>query len=186
MRKFKSPVALAVVVAFAALIPGLGIAGPPVVQEHVNVTTDPHPANFCGVPGTAYERVVEQFKVAEGSEMSTIRSTQVFTASGTGKSVESSSAGVSHATITDNGDGTITFEASDAGLALQFKTGDGRMLQLADGRPIRSAGTLRIRETIDASTGDTLSFEVVAERGTHLLFEGTEICGPVIDYLTSP
>ena len=60
------------------------------------------------------------------------------------------------------------------------------MLQLADGGPIRSAGTLKIRETIDAATGDTLSFEVVAEQGTHLLFEGADICGPVIDDLSSP
>jgi hypothetical protein len=182
----RSVFAFTAAAALAAALPALGAAGPPLASGHSNFTTAPHPANFCGVPGTAYERVVEQFKVSEGSELGTFRSTQVFTVSATGKSIESSSAGVSRATITANGDGTITFEASDAGLALQFKTGDGRMLQLADGGPIRSAGTLKIRETIDAATGDTLSFEVVAERGTHLLFEGADICGPVIDYLSSP
>ena len=36
MRKFRSLAVVATAVAFAALAPALGFAGPPVVQEHFN------------------------------------------------------------------------------------------------------------------------------------------------------
>jgi hypothetical protein len=174
---------LGAAIAVVAAMPALSLAAKPIVKEHTRFITAPHPANFCGVPGTAFETVHEHFRTFEGGDRGMSQFTQIFTAAATGRSIESSGTDAASLNITDNGDGTVTLVFKSSGLALQFRIPNGPVFKLADGGPIRSAGIVTVTQTVDVATGETLSFTVV-EHGPHLLMEGADVCGPVIDYLT--
>ena len=114
---------LAVVLSLA-LMASSASATQPVVRFHLGpVTSDPFPETWCGVvDGTAVTTVVEEFRQdGSGSFIDNIRFTSVFTATATGKSIESSGGGLSKVSVMDNGDGTISFAGKDAGLALFFQ-----------------------------------------------------------------
>jgi len=171
--------ALAAVAAVAVAVPALGFAGPPVVSE-------PQPGTWCGtVPGTFVNTVVTDFsRNAGGTEIEHFRVTSLFTATATGKSIESSAAGMSAATAIDNGDGTITFAGTEVGLALQFKIPSGPVLKDASGKPLLGAGELSRTETYDAA-GDFIS-GTTSFHGPHPFAEGVDICGPTVAYLLDP
>lgn len=171
-----------------ALMASSARATQPVVRFHVGpFTSDPFPQTWCGqVEGTAVETVVENYREdASGSFIDTFRFTQVFTATATGKSLESSGSGIAKVDVIDNGDGTITFVERDAGLALFFKIPGGPILKAADGEPLRSAGEISSTATFDVATGDLISFSD-SFHGPHLFRQGVDVCGPSVAYLLDP
>jgi hypothetical protein len=178
-------IAMAAVVAIA--VPALGTAGPPVVNEHFRPPPDVHPSTWCGtVAGTAVDTVVEHYmEDADGTFIDNVRFTRVFTATATGKSIVSSTAGVAKVDITDNGDGTISFVNKMTGLVLKFQIANGPVLKAANGEPIRSAGVLTITDVFDAATGDYIR-TIESFHGPHLVREGVDVCGPSVDYLLDP
>jgi hypothetical protein len=109
----------------------------------------------------------------------------VFTATATGKSLESSGSGIAKVDVIDNGDGTITFVERDAGLALFFKIPGGPILKAADGEPLRSAGEISSTATFDVATGDLISFSD-SFHGPHLFRQGVDVCGPSVAHLLDP
>ena len=88
--------ALAAVVTVAVAVPAVGLAGPPIVNG-------PYPETWCGVvEGTAVDTIVVDFsRDADGTTIEHVRGTHVFTATETGKSIESSVAGTNTATAID-------------------------------------------------------------------------------------
>ena len=171
--------ALATVATVAVAVPALGLAGPPIVNG-------PYPETWCGaVGGTAVDTIaVDYSREQAGLFRENFRVTHIFTATATGKSIESSSAGMGTATAIDNGDGTTTFVGSNAGLALRFKIPNGPVLKDANGKPLIGAGESSSTETYDAAgnfISGTFSFH-----GPHPLAEGVDICGPSVAYLLDP
>ena len=157
MRKF---VAIALVLA-AAAVPALGLAAPPVIHEHVNETSDPFPATFCGVHVTAVETMVGQFlQDASGASLETSNLTTVYTAAN-GNAIEFHRAGVIRESApTDNGDGTLSFVDSVRGISPLIKIVGGPVI----GAP-PNVGQITFEVTVDAATGDFVSFEVVDIKG---------------------
>jgi hypothetical protein len=187
MRKLLAAIGLAAALSLWLMAASAG-ATQPVVRLHVGpVTGDPLPETWCGeVEGTAVNTVVEDYREdASGSFIDTFRFTSVFTATATGKSLESSGSGVAKVEVIDNGDGTITFAERDAGLALFFKIPGGPILKAADGEPLRSAGEVSSTATFDIATGDEISFSE-SFHGPHLFRQGVDVCGPSIAYLLDP
>jgi hypothetical protein len=193
MRKWKTLkpprvfVALAATAALAVALPALGLAGSPVVNGHFSFTSDPYAHSWCGVvDGTAVDSVVEHFwQDASGQFIDNVRFTSVFTATASGKSVESSAATTTKVNgPIDNGNGTFSFVASGTGLVLQFKIPNGPVLKDADGKPLRGAGELTTTDIFDAATGDYIS-TTESWHGPHPLRDGVDICGPSVAYLTS-
>jgi hypothetical protein len=181
-------VALAVATALAVAVPALGLAGQPVVNEHSTFVSDPYPESWCGaVDGTAVDTVVEHFVEDEsGNFIDNVRLTSVFTATASGKSLESSAAATTRAYgPIDNGDGTFSFVEKVTGLVLQFKVPDGPVLKGADGKPLVGAGELSIVDIFDSATGDYIT-TTASWHGPHPLRDGVDICGPSIDYLLDP
>jgi hypothetical protein len=180
MGKFKQ-VLLAVAggAALAAAIPALGLAGKPIVNG-------PYPETWCGgVEGTAVDTIVVDYSRDQaGLFRENFRGTHVFTATATGKSLESSAAGVATATAIDNGDGTTTFVGTSAGLALQFKIPHGAVLKDASGKPLLGAGEFSSTETYDAA-GNFIS-GTTSFHGPHPFEEGVDVCGPSVAYLMDP
>ena len=167
------------------MVPAIAVAGKPVVFEHDSFVDGPFASNFCGVPGTSIESGTFTFRLdANDAFHATGVFTSVFTATATGRSLETSSASVDMGVGTDNGDGTITFEEQGAGLVLKFQIPKGPVLKDADGKPLIGAGSTDAVVTIDSATGDIISFEE-SWHGPHPLRDGVDICGPAIAYLTS-
>jgi hypothetical protein len=184
MRKLIGVIGV-VAAAFGALVPALGLAGPPVVNDHGSFSDGPYATTFCGVPGTQIDTGMFHFlQDASGAFVGTETFSGLFTASATGKSLQLSSADTDRGALTDNGDGTGTFTERDSGLVLQFKIPNGPVLKDADGKPILGAGILNTVVTIDLASGDVLSAEQ-SWHGPHPLRDGVDICGPAIAYLLS-
>jgi hypothetical protein len=187
MRKLLALAGLAAALSLA-LMASSASATPPVVRFHVGPLTEgPFPETWCGVvEGTFVNTFVDNYREdASGSFIETFRFTQVFTATATGKALESSGSGVAKVDVIDNGDGTITFVGRDAGLALFFKIPGGPILKAANGEPLRSAGEISSTATFDVATGDLISFSD-SFHGPHLFREGVDVCGPSVAYLLDP
>ena len=185
MRYTRIAIAVAVV-AVAAAVPASGLAGQPVIFDHESFVDGPNPDNWCGaVVGTSTFYGTFTFRQdASGAFHGTESSKGLFTASGTGKSLELFEAGVDMGTGVDNGDGTTTFTEKSAGLVIRFKIPNGPVLKDADGQPILGAGEASSVVTIDNATGDVISFQETVH-GPHPLRDGVDICGPSVAYLTS-
>jgi hypothetical protein len=171
--------------ALVAVVPALGLAGAPIVNDHIRVVDGPFDTEFCGVPGTGIDTVVEEFRQdAGGSFIDNVRVTTLFTATASGKSLEASESAVDKVNVTDNGDGTVTFVEHNAGLVLHFKIVNGPVLKAASGEPLRSAGVIDSAATFDVASGDLIAI-TESFHGPHLFREGVDVCGPTIAYLTS-
>ena len=175
----------AAVVAVAAAIPAVGLAGQPVVRDHESFVDGPNPTNFCGIDGTQTDAVTFTFRAdASGAFHATEQFRGVFTANATGRQLELAGSGVDMGVGVDNGDGTTTFTEHTAGMAIRFKIPNGPVLKDADGKPILGAGTIDSVVTVDNATGDIISASETVH-GPHPLRDGVDICGPSIAYLTS-
>jgi hypothetical protein len=185
MYKLKRLMGLVAAVALAGVVPAHGLAGTPVVNDHYRFTSDPYPTKICGVDGTAVDTVVEHYSQgASGAFIDNVRFTSLFTATTSGKSLESSGASVSTMNgPIDDGDGTISFVASMNGLVLQLKIPNGPVLKDANGKPLLGAGVLTLTDIFDAVSGDYIT-TTESWHGPHPLRDGVDICGPVIAYLT--
>lgn len=185
MRKRTRFAGIVAALATAVVVPAIALAGKPVVFEHDSFVDGPNPANFCGVEGTSVESGNFTFRLdANDAFHATEVFKSVFTATATGRSLETSSAGGDMGVGTDNGDGTVTFAEQNAGLVLKFRIPNGPLLKDADGKPIVGAGELTNVATFDIATGDLISIEE-SWHGPHPLRDGVDICGPAIAYLTS-
>src|SRR6185436_14028781 len=140
--------AAAAVVAVAAAIPAVGLAGKPVVRDHESVVDGPFPTSFCGVLGSEVDTFT--FRQDEsGAFHATENFRNVFTASSTGKSLEYRDADLDMGAGVDNGDGTVTFTEHTVGLVLRFKIPNGPVLKDADGKPLIGAGVIDSVATFD-------------------------------------
>jgi hypothetical protein len=158
-----------------------------VLSVHQRTITDhPDPEPWCEeVEGTAVETTVVQIRQdARGTWLQNARSTTVFTATATGKSIEYSTAGLVRLSEIDNGDGTTTFVSKRAGLDLRFKIANGPVLRSATGQPLRRTGEHVSSTTIDTSTGELVSFTDSVHGPDP--FEDDEVCGPTVAYLLAP
>src|SRR5262249_61145695 len=125
--------AAAAVVSAVAAIPAVAFAGHHVVREHGSFVDGPYAQNFCGVDGSQIDTGRFTFKQdASGAFHATETFKGVFTASGTGKSLELSAAGVDMGNAVENGDGTATITEHTAGFVLKFKIPIGLMLKETD------------------------------------------------------
>jgi hypothetical protein len=159
----RTPVAMTGLLAMVSLTlaASSASAAKPVLSVHGgSITHPPIPMTWCDeVEGTAVETDVVQIRAdARGNWLQNARSTTVFTATATARSIEYSSAGLVRVSEIDNGDGTVTFVSKGAGVKLLFKIANGPVFRAASGGPLRSAGAREFRTTIDASTGELLSF----------------------------
>jgi hypothetical protein len=191
-RKTRKPirlfVALVAATGLAATVPAFSLAGSPVVNAHFGpFTSDPYAKSWCGaVDGTAVDTVVEHYQQdASGNIVDNVRLTSVFTATATGKSLESSTSSTTRTSgPIDNGDGTVSYVTDVTGLVLQFKIPNGPVLKDADGKPLRGAGELSITDIFDAASGDYIT-TIESWNGPHPVRDGVDICGPSIAYLMS-
>ena len=160
MRKFRSPAVMVIAVAFAALVPALGFAGPPVVQEHVNFTSDLYDDGWCGIAGVSVDRVVVQYSEdVSGAAIERINVKTLFTATASGKSMEIHQAGARKASAPiDNGDGTYSIILRNTGPSPKFKLPNGPVL-------VMDVGLVEFRITFDSATDEFLSFEVLRAKG---------------------
>jgi hypothetical protein len=176
-------IVLAAAAALSAIVPAVGLAGKWVINDHYKFTSDPYPSNFCGVDGTAVDTIVEHYSQdVSGASIDNVSFTSLFTATASGKSLESSANSTNRVNVIDNGDGTITFVGSNTGLVLQFKIPNGPVLKDASGKPLLGAGELSTTETYDAD-GNFIS-GTESWHGPHPFRDGVDICGPVIAYLS--
>lgn len=164
--------AIAGVAAVAVVVPVLGLAGPPVANEHQSFTSDPYQTDLCGIEVTAVDRVVEHYsESANGASIDNLNVTTVYTAAN-GKSVVSHQAGVAtFGGLTDNGDGTLSGVVSVKGASAQWKLPSGRVIA-------NDVGNIAFAFTETAS-GEFLGFDVIKQAGQRELF-----CGAVITALT--
>src|SRR5262249_8936942 len=180
-------VALAGAMVLSALVPALGLSAKPVANDHFGFTSDPYSETWCGaVEGTAVDTVVEHYmQDASGNFIDNVRLTSVFTATASGKSVESWASSTTRTSgPIDNGDGTVSFVTNVTGLVLQFKIPNGPVLKDADGKPLLGAGKLTITDLFDATTGDYIT-TTLSWHGPLPFLHGVAVCGPPSAYLPS-
>lgn len=153
---------LAVTLVGALAFTAAAVAGAPVVNEHVNFTSDPYDDNWCGVAGTGVDRVVAHYKEGEsGASILNLNVTELFTATESGKSIEIRSTGLRTASAPiDNGDGTYSVIASNRGQSPGIKLPNGPVIVL-------SVGVVEFLVTFETATGEFVSFDVLRETGQH-------------------
>ena len=143
-----------------ALLASNAGAARPVVNDHEHFTSDPYADRWCGINGTSIDTVIVHYlEAASGASIETVNVTTLFTATASGKTMEVRSTGArkSGAPI-DNGDGSVSFVGTNTGLSPMFK--------LPNGPPIViDVGLVEFLITVDAATGDFISFEVLKETG---------------------
>jgi hypothetical protein len=185
--QYKRRIAIAVaVVAVSAALPAASLASKPVIRDHESFVEGPTPGEWCGaVDGTWSTTGALMFRQdASGAFHATARSTTLFTALATGKSIELDGAGVDMGVGVDNGDGTITYTEHTAGLAITFRIPNGPLLTSTDGKPLIGAGERDFAATFDIASGDLVSFQA-SWHGPHPGDDGVDVCTPTIAYLVS-
>jgi hypothetical protein len=110
MRTLVTPAGLIAILSVTPIASSASAAQPVLNVHGGPVTNGPFPDTWCDeVEGTKVERAVVQVRVdARGRLIQNARTTTVFTATATGKSIEYSSAGVVKDSVIENGDGTTT------------------------------------------------------------------------------
>jgi hypothetical protein len=143
-----------------ALVAASARAGPPLIHEHANFTSDPYDDNWCGIAGTSVDRVVAHYKEdASGAFIETLNVTTVFTATESGRSMEIRQTGSRRGSAPiDNGDGTVSIVVTNSGQSPGFKLSNGPPIVL-------DVGLVQFLLTFDAVTGDFISFEVLKVAG---------------------
>lgn len=137
-------------------LPGGAFAAKPGFHDKFD---DTFPDSICGVDGTSHVTGTQTGTDTGTSFRVSGEVTQVFTATD-GRTVRLHSAGIQVATFTDNGDGTTTVVSTYKGLPEQISGAKG-------GPVVRDAGLITIIVTFDQTTGDVISFSVVATHGPH-------------------
>ena len=176
------------VVAAAAAVPAVGLAGQPVLFEHaVQEPSPPEAGDWCGAVDGVWSgnATYTSRRDAQGAFHATFREQSFFTANATGKTIELDGAGVDMGTGVENGDGTITFTEHTAGLAVTIRVAGGPILKDANGKPLIGAGVIDSVATFDETTGELVSYSETVH-GPHPLRDGVDICSPAVAYLLDP
>jgi hypothetical protein len=138
----------------ALVLPALSSGATQIGHDHF--TSDPYPDGWCGIQGVSVDRVVANYAL-DGSRAS-INVRTIFTATGSGKSMEIRQTGLrTESAPIDNGDGTYSIVFTNAGQSPGFK--------LPTGQVIVDTGLLQGVATFDAATDEFLSFDVVKQAG---------------------
>ena len=143
----------------ALAVPAAGIAGTPTVTQVKG--SDAGSFSICGLDLT-YDFSFSGVAIVKtsGVSLNAGEFTSVWTNPATGKSIviHGAQASMSGAPV-DNGDGTISFVQSVNG---------SYMVKAANGPPLSlSAGRVTARITLDATTGDLISVELLSVDGPH-------------------
>ena len=188
LRRLLFAVAAVFALSAIAVVPALGVTGPPVVNDLIHFADPPGPLDtWCGsVVGRYSDAGVEHYmQDASGNFIDTLRFTSIFTAEATGKSLEANGTATTRSSgPIDNGDGTVSFVTQFTGLALQFKVPNGPILKDASGKPLLGAGEVTTTDVFDASGNYITTIE--SWHGPHPVRDGVDICGPSIAYLLDP
>jgi hypothetical protein len=159
--------------ALLALMASTAVAAPRKVT-----TTNPD-AEQCGIAGSQVETFMVNGHEFAGNKVTLeIWDSWTFTATATGKSIESFAAEqqTSNVDPIDNGDGTVSFVFTFKGLEQRLKLPNGTVL-------VRDAGPITFTLTFDAS-GDLVSFGSSDEKGPHPLADGGGYCDVLVPALT--
>jgi hypothetical protein len=134
-------------------------ATPPTVQ-HVQFTSDPYPANICGIDVIGVDTVLAEVLTspASGATINPRLITTVFTNPSSGKSVTLMDAGLAVASTTDNGDSTSTTVVTVDGLT-KIQVLNGPLIN------INVVGSITFEVTFDTATGDFISFAFLSIKG---------------------
>jgi hypothetical protein len=135
---------------------------------------------LCDIPGTNVDSQSGNVQVFADSTMKVEwQESYVFTSALTGKSIESLSNEqfTTNRAPIDNGDGTVSFVFAFKGLEQQLKLPNGPVL-------VRDAGPVTFTLTVDAATGDFVSF-TVSEQGPHPITDsGGNFCQFIVPALS--
>jgi hypothetical protein len=161
--------ALTVVALCALAFPAAGVAS--------HVTLPPTPENICGIDVITTETGSGVLKiVGSGVELNAFEIDLTYTNPANGKAVVLHGAELNEDTFsspTDNGDGTISVFTKFAGVT---------KLTIPHGPPLAiNAGELSARITVDATTLDFVSFQVLSSGGQPT---GEDFCSVVVAALT--
>jgi hypothetical protein len=145
----------------ALAFPASGAAATAPTPQHFHFTSDPYPANICGIDVLGVDTVNETFFLtASGAIIDALHLTSVFTNPVSGKSITFMSAGVAKSSApVDNGDGTSSFVTTINGLSPKISGLNGPPLDGID------TGSITFRITFDTATGEIISFDVVSIKG---------------------
>lgn len=155
MRKF-IPAPLLILVALGLLLslPGGALAAAPGFHDNIDVT---FPDTPCGVSGTWHVTGVQLGTFGPTSVVINGAINQTFTADD-GRVAILHVAGRSTGSFVDNGDGTLTFTNTYAGLPEQIRGGGGGVVS-------QDVGLIIFVTTLDTNTGNVVSFTI--EHGPH-------------------
>ena len=165
--------------AVALALPAAGVAATPPTVEHFHFTIGPQPATDCGIPTieTVTASGVDTI-LGGGVELNAYSYEQVDTNPATGKTVIERAGvlfkGNTFSSPIDNGDGTISFFFKRAGMD-QLRVPNGPPLS------VQSAGELTAVLTLNATTYEFVSFEVLSSGG---LQSSADYCNVVVSALT--
>ncbi len=172
------------VAALLLAVPGHVSAAPISDHSHESLS-DSFPNSFCGIDGTSVVREVVNFKrFADRTFIENVTFTETFTATASEKSIVIK--GGYHfsrrSTPIDNGDGTLTFIVTFAGLYEQLRIAKGPVLSI-------DAGTVTIANTFaidEDGTSTFLSSTIVGVHGPHpdWLSDFAIFCDVIVPALT--
>jgi hypothetical protein len=139
-------------------LPGGAFAAKPTFVDKIDFTIPD--AEICGFIGTAHVTGVQVITLIGDTDFTvTGQVTTVFTTAD-GKTATLMGTGKVVGTVTDNGDGTITFTTTFTGLPEKIGSrGSG-------GTALRDAGVITFIMTFDTNTGELISDEVII-KGPH-------------------
>jgi hypothetical protein len=145
----------------ALAVPASGAAATAPTVTHAHFTSDPYPANICGIDVIGVDTVSGNFVLfANSASISGAEVTSVFTNPASGKSITFMSAGVAKSSApVDNGDGTSSVITTVNGLSPKISELNGPPLDGID------TGSITFRVTFDTATGEFISFDVLSIKG---------------------
>lgn len=153
---------LVALVTALVVFPAPALAAQPIEQFHDHFT-DSFSDEVCGIAVDVDLVVTENFFLYADETFKATGSFQAtFTNPETGQSVVVSSAGqvTGPPPVVDEEAGTITFLTSYKGLPEKIQTAQGPVL-------LRDAGIITFAETFDLETGESISFEIILNKGPH-------------------
>jgi hypothetical protein len=185
-RTLSAFVAAAVMGATAIVLMAPGASAAPLVQHYhfaftcSSTSPEPCPVELpdeqCDIPGTTVDSQWGDVQIFADRATMEAKERYTFTSALTGKSFESFAAlqETSNTSPIDNGDGTVGFVFTFKGLEQQIRLPNGPPL-------IRDVGPIAFTLTLDAATGDFVSF-AISEKHAHPIADAG-YCGVVIPAL---
>jgi len=186
-RTLSAFVAVAVTAAAAIVLVVPGASAAPLVQHYrfaftcSSASPEPCPVELpdeqCDIPGSTVDTQWGDVQISADRVKMEAKERYTFTSALTGKSFESFSAlqSTSNNAPIENGDGTVSFVFAFEGLEQQIRVPNGPPL-------IRDVGPISFTLTLDAATGDEVSFTISEKRDHPIADAG--YCGVVVPALS--